>query len=194
MKQLKQNNVGASIARPIIKTKNGITLVALVITIIVLLILAGITISLTIGEDGIITKAMQAKEQTEIANEKEIINMAIMQETVDKKARKITQSGLQTELNKNTGEGQTEVRADVEESLLFVKFITSGRVYEVDANGNITYLGEENKLLDNIEINATPESNANPELVQRVNFVIKIPMAVEKEHTTLTYAWNRNEK
>jgi hypothetical protein len=40
--------------------KRGITLVALVITIIVLLILAGITISLTIGENGIITIAQQA--------------------------------------------------------------------------------------------------------------------------------------
>jgi hypothetical protein len=43
-----------------LKNKRGITLVALVITIIVLLILAGITISLTIGEGGIITLAQQA--------------------------------------------------------------------------------------------------------------------------------------
>jgi hypothetical protein len=42
------------------RNKRGITLVALVITIIVLLILAGITISLTIGEGGIITLAQQA--------------------------------------------------------------------------------------------------------------------------------------
>jgi hypothetical protein len=42
------------------RNKRGITLVALVITIIVLLILAGITISLTIGEGGIITIAQQA--------------------------------------------------------------------------------------------------------------------------------------
>lgn len=42
------------------KGQKGITLVALVITIIVLLILAGITISLTIGERGIITRAQEA--------------------------------------------------------------------------------------------------------------------------------------
>ncbi|MBO5478684.1 MAG: hypothetical protein J6A04_03090 [Clostridia bacterium] len=40
--------------------KNGITLVALVITIIVLLILAGITINLTIGQDGILKRAQEA--------------------------------------------------------------------------------------------------------------------------------------
>ncbi len=43
-----------------LKGQKGITLVALVITIIVLLILAGITISLTIGEDGIIRRAQDA--------------------------------------------------------------------------------------------------------------------------------------
>lgn len=42
------------------KGQKGITLVALVITIIVLLILAGITISLTIGQRGIITRAQEA--------------------------------------------------------------------------------------------------------------------------------------
>ena len=55
----------------------GITLIALVITIIVLLILAGITINLTIGNQGVITRAQQAatnykdaegKEQAELDN------------------------------------------------------------------------------------------------------------------------------
>ena len=49
--------------------KRGITLVALVITIIVLLILAGITINLTIGQNGIITRAQEAgKNYTESQN------------------------------------------------------------------------------------------------------------------------------
>ena len=39
-----------------IKTNEGITLIALVITIVVLLILAGVTISTLIGENGIITR------------------------------------------------------------------------------------------------------------------------------------------
>ena len=45
---------------PIIKTTHGITLIALVITIIILLILAGITINLTLGEHGIIKMAEKA--------------------------------------------------------------------------------------------------------------------------------------
>lgn len=45
-----------------LKGQKGITLVALVITIIVLLILAGITISLTLGQDGILKRAEEAGE------------------------------------------------------------------------------------------------------------------------------------
>ena len=51
--------------------QNGITLIALVITIIVLLILAGVTIATLTGENGILTRATDAKEQTEIASVKE---------------------------------------------------------------------------------------------------------------------------
>lgn len=52
-----------------LKGQNGITLIALVITIIVLLILAGITISLTLGEHGIINMAEKAgKNYTNAAN------------------------------------------------------------------------------------------------------------------------------
>ena len=58
------------------KKNNGITLVALVVTIIVLIILAGISINLLLGQDGIITKAKQAKENMEFAQveEQEMLN------------------------------------------------------------------------------------------------------------------------
>ena len=49
------------------KKENGITLVALVVTIIVLIILAGISINLVLGDNGIITIAKKAKENTELA-------------------------------------------------------------------------------------------------------------------------------
>lgn len=47
------------------RTTSGITLIALVITIIVLLLLAGISINVLTGENGVITKAKIAKEETE---------------------------------------------------------------------------------------------------------------------------------
>ena len=58
------------------KENKGITLVALVVTIIVLLILAGITIAMLTGENGIIRKAFEAKEATEYAQIEEEVALA----------------------------------------------------------------------------------------------------------------------
>ena len=61
------------------KTNNkGITLIALVITIIVLLILAGVAISTLTGDNGILTKAVTAKKDTENASAKERIQIEVM--------------------------------------------------------------------------------------------------------------------
>ena len=49
-----------------LKNKRGITLIALVITIIVLIILAGISINLILGQNGIINKVKEAKKEQEI--------------------------------------------------------------------------------------------------------------------------------
>ena len=60
------------------KNARGITLIALVITIIVLLILVGITINALSGENGILKRATQAKSKTGRANALEQINLAII--------------------------------------------------------------------------------------------------------------------
>lgn len=52
------------------KRQNGITLIALVITIIVLIILAGVAISLTLGENGIFVRAKSANLEYEKARNK----------------------------------------------------------------------------------------------------------------------------
>lgn len=59
-----------------IKNQKGITLVALVVTIIVLLILAAITINAVMGENGLISKAKNAAKISQEASEKEFISMA----------------------------------------------------------------------------------------------------------------------
>ena len=58
-----------------IKEKKGITLIALVITIIVLLILAGVTIATLTGDNGILTKAQEASIQTRGAQVEEVVNL-----------------------------------------------------------------------------------------------------------------------
>ena len=58
-----------------LKNGNGITLIALVITIIVLLILAGVSISAVMGENGIATKAQESAEATKEASTNEEANL-----------------------------------------------------------------------------------------------------------------------
>ena len=59
------------------KNNKGITLVALVITIIVLLILAGVSISMVVGENGVLNRAKDATDKTAIAQAKEALETAI---------------------------------------------------------------------------------------------------------------------
>lgn len=54
------------------KNQNGITLVALVITIIVLLILAGVAIAALSGDNSILTRASEAGANSNVANAKEV--------------------------------------------------------------------------------------------------------------------------
>ena len=67
-----------------VKRENGITLIALVITIIILLILAGVSIAMLTGENGILSQAQKAKDETEIANEKEGISLDVIEYQMDK--------------------------------------------------------------------------------------------------------------
>ena len=65
------------------KNPRGITLIALVITIIVLLILAGVTIAALSGDNGILTKAKEAKEKTEQAQKDEERNLQEITDTMN---------------------------------------------------------------------------------------------------------------
>lgn len=60
------------------KDQKGITLVALVVTIIVLLILAGVTIAMVMGSDGIFNKANDAAAKTSESDARSSVQLAIL--------------------------------------------------------------------------------------------------------------------
>ena len=70
MKKLAEILQEGSIVR---KKQRGITLIALVVTIIVLLIMAGVSVSMLTGQNGILTNAAKAKENTEDASDLEFL-------------------------------------------------------------------------------------------------------------------------
>ena len=66
------------------KKNKGITLVALVVTIVVLLILAGVSINLVLGNNGIIAKAQEAKTKQAEASENDLEGMSDLEDEMDK--------------------------------------------------------------------------------------------------------------
>ena len=114
------------------KEIHGITLIALVITIIVLLILAGISISMLSGDNSILQQAGKAKEETTIAEDKEMIKLSLMQALSNNLAGNIEKDALISELSKNTTK-TFKVYTDDD------KFVVSieNNVYSVDLKGNI---------------------------------------------------------
>ncbi len=126
-----------------INKNKGITLIALVITVIVLLILAGVSIAMLTGENGILNQAKKAKEETEIASEEEKVKLATSGALLQDNGESIIQSNLQSELSKyfdtedfsissgTNDEGKNGFIVTVTES------VKEGRKYFVSQNGKV---------------------------------------------------------
>ena len=124
-----------------VKSKNGITLIALVITIIVLLILAGVTIATLTGDNGILTKAQSAKTQNDKATAKEKVDLAIAA-SLDETG-KINLGQLKTNLNNI--DGINPKVGDITDSRFPLKVTVDGVevTIEKDSNGKYsTSVGE----------------------------------------------------
>lgn len=86
MKELEKNgskNLNKKKNVIILRNEKGITLITLVVTVIVLIILAGISINLLFGVNGLITKAQEAKKQQKIAQIKEKISLELASAEMD---------------------------------------------------------------------------------------------------------------
>ena len=116
------------------KTQKGITLIALVVTILVLVILAGVSINIVFSNGGILDKAKSAEKRSTIAKEKEIVEMAYLAVSIDKVGEKITSEYLQAELENMVGTDKTITTFD-EEGNLVVKFLETGNEYNIGKMG-----------------------------------------------------------
>ena len=111
--------------------KNGITLIALVITIIVLLILAGVTIATLTGDNGILTKAQNAKEKNAQKTVEEQINLAVQASRINE-GLVINKEILEQELTNN---GIEITKSENDELPWTVK--KDGYVYTISENGEV---------------------------------------------------------
>ncbi|MFR2534363.1 MAG: hypothetical protein ACLS95_03920, partial [Clostridia bacterium] len=80
----------------LMKKQTGIMLVALIVTVIVLILLAGISLNVTIGENGIITQAQRAKNETAQRQREESGGLASLEQQLDEAIGKtyITEKGV----------------------------------------------------------------------------------------------------
>ena len=104
------------------KKEKGITLIALVITIIVLLILAGVSLSLISGSDGILDKASTAVDKTKKTSELEELELAMvdvrMQYYTEDSGEKIRDFVIKNLNNYDTGSGK--ITCDEEGNVIYI--------------------------------------------------------------------------
>ena len=127
------------------RKEKGITLIALVITIIVLLILAGVTIAMLTGDNGILTKTNQAKTNTSKGEAADKINMALNAEYAnilsDGKMSGATGSTIATadEIAKTNGITTSEFTITPGATMTDATVLTITSKTYSDVTGKITY-------------------------------------------------------
>ena len=114
------------------KMQSGITLIALIVTIIVLLILAGVSIATLIGDNGILTQANNAKERTEEAEQEEKDHLNATEDFINEYLNIIE---VEQVTDENPGVLETEgtdtyVINSIEDLVFFASDVRSGNTYE----------------------------------------------------------------
>ena len=127
---------GAVLTRPATKKntpKEGITLISLVVTIIILLILAGVTLALISGSDGILGRATNALDENKIAMAKEQVELALSDfqaEFFDEKYVERTNNGTKKEYISE------KLQAGVETTNFYAKASAEGNVTVYEGHDN----------------------------------------------------------
>lgn len=145
------------------KNNKGITLIALVITIIVSLVIAGIALSLSLGNNGILEKSKKATIETNKSEEQEQIAFAWTTLTVNKKEnqiKNIDESSFEEELNRSGNNARVDYINNNKNNFFLITFQDTNNQYIVDENGNIrvkekieefeetySYTGEEEEII-----------------------------------------------
>ena len=114
--------------------QKGITLIALVVTIVVLLILAGVSISVLFGNDGIIAKVRDAKKVTNLSSLKEEIGIVIQARNVNKMSGLPLESLKESLENGISGDKTVETIGSIEDTCYVTREEATVTVYD---NGDI---------------------------------------------------------
>ena len=156
------------------KNQQAITLIALIITIIILLILAGITLVTLSGENGILTRASDAKIETTVASELEKINLSVLAAR-DINTFVINEEKLKIELNNFFGNENEYVLTNRGDKYI-IEILSTNNLYSLKND-------REAIKIENVEFGKIYESDTD---IQIENEIIEIPAgfavsAIEEE-------------
>ena len=129
------------------KNTKGITLITLVVTTIVLLILAGVSISMLTGQNGILTQAQSAKTTTENKSAEEKVKLAVMSARTRTETASLELDKLKEEI---TNQGGTTINNEFP-----LNVTMDGKGFKINNDGNIV----SNKTMN--EITGKEQSNTN---------------------------------
>ena len=116
---------------------NGITMIALAVTIIVLLILAGVTISTFVGGNGIYNNANKTKKSSAIVEEKEVLNTSIAAAVGSNPKAKVEEAYLRKYLNQNVGNENEKYTLTTDGKNFKVTFTETGNEYVISKDGKV---------------------------------------------------------
>ena len=116
------------------KEEKGITLVALVVTIIVLIILAGVSIAMLVGENGIVTQTQIVAQDTEIKGDEEKIRLAMVAAQIANNGDIALKGDIEIALLEN---GTKSIVVDNEDGTRNIIFLDSRKIYKINNDGSI---------------------------------------------------------
>ena len=166
-------------------SKNGITLVALVITIIIIVILATVSINLVLGENGIITKASESRRAQDIER---------IGEKLELEKATVVQEDYKADINRyldNIVEKGIIEESDIDVIDIKSVNITVERKYvfliEQEASGNIKieYLGEVGNLIPKIEVVSTSNTTSSISMTFRLKYAAKYKVTLKQGETVV---------
>ena len=162
--------------------QTGITLVALVVTIVILLILAGVSLNLVLGENGIVRRANEARSRTRIASDQEAVQMAVFGIMLD---GDLTSQKLEDELNKTRNGEFTISEAD---GIITVSF-NGGKSFAVNkTTGEVALVGPSVQVANVKVVNASGTEVAENTQEAGTALYIKFTASIEEgEITSVKY-------
>ena len=156
------------------KQQKGITLIALVVTIIILLILAGVSIAMLTGNNGVLTQAKSAKENTRVGEVQEKVKLAAQAALTDNLGNGIEKEKFQEELNNMFTQGE-QVSLEYDETNK--KYTVTVDKYEVEVS-NMGAVGEAKEATIQAKLTLTyknTEQKAGENVAKVVDKNVPIP-------------------